>query len=235
MYQKAVKFLSKNNILPGDILYIKHNDRKTDVYIKNGKIISSYIPLKLLLGALPEGAFLNITKGVIISRYEIKSIKGNIYTLSDGTIFKGRVRGAGEHKANRKNLEKHRVAPSRISAETIKERFSVLDSSPIATCVIETVFNSAGHGVDFIYRYCNKALADLEKMTIDDMLDRSVYDIFKKINHRWVETYIAVAIDGANRIFEDTNVRSGETLTAVCSQPINGFCMVTLIKGKIVQ
>ncbi len=235
MYQKAVRFLSKNNILPKDIIYIKHNDRKTDVHLKSGKIISSYLPLKLLLGALPAGAFVNITKGVVISRFEIKNIEGNIYTLSDGTVFKGRVRGAGEHKINRKSLEKHRVAPSRLSAETVKERFSVLDSSPLATCVIETVFNTAGHGIDFVYRYCNKSFADLEKMQIDDMLDRSVYDIFKMVNHRWVETYVAVALDGANRMFEDINIRSGETVTAICSQPISGFCMVTLIKGKIVQ
>lgn len=235
MYQKAVRFLSRNNINPNDIIYVKHVERKTQVYLKNGNVISTYLPLKVILDALPTGAFLNITKGVVISAAEIKKIEGNIYTMSDGSVFRGRVRGAGEHKANRKNLEKHVIPSSRISAETINERFSVLNNSPLATCVIEAVFNTAGHGVDFIYRYANAALANLEKIRVDDMIDRSAYDVFKRINHKWIETYTAVAVDGANRIFEDTNIRSGKIVTAVCSQPLPNFCMVTLIDGKIVK
>lgn len=235
MYQKAVRFLSRNKIKPTEILYIKHIDRKSQVCLKNGDVYDSYLPLKVLLDALPKGAFLNITKGVVISATEIKKIDGNIYTLSDDTVFTGRVRGAGEHKANRKNLEKHKVADSRISAETVKQRFAVLDNSPLATCVIEAVFNTAGHSVDFIYRYANAALANLEKIRVDDMIDRSAYDVFKRINHKWIETYTAVAVDGASRIFEDTNIRSGRTVTAVCSQPLPNFCMITLIDGKIVK
>ncbi len=235
MYQKAVRFLSRNNINPTDIIYIKHIDRKVNVHFKNGNVVSTYLPLKVILDALPKGAFLNITKGVLISAAEIKKIEGNIYTLSDGTVFAGRVRGAGEHKANRKNLEKHIVPSSRISAETINERFSVLDNSPLATCVIEAVFNTAGHGVDFIYRYANAAMANLEKIRVEDMINRSAYDVFRKINHKWIETYTAVAIDGAHRIFEDTNIRNGKIVTAVCSQPLPDFCMVTLIDGKITK
>ncbi len=235
MHQKAVRFLSRNNIIPNDIMYIKHIDRKSNVYLKSGKIISSYLPLKVILDALPKGAFLNITKGILISSAQIKTIKGNSYTLIDGTVFKGRVRGAGEHKANRKNLEKHIAFGSRISAETIKERFSVLDSSPLATCVIEAVFNTAGHSVDFVFRYANAAMAKLENIKIEDMLDHSAYNVFKRINHKWIETYTAVALDGENRIFEDTNIRSGRMVTAVCSQPLPDFCMVTLIDGKITK
>lgn len=235
MYQKAVRFLSRNNISPNDIIYIKHVDRKINIYLKNGSIIPSYLSLKVILDALPKGAFLNITKGILISAAEVKKIEGNIYTMSDGTVFTGRVRGAGEHKANRKNLEKHIVAPSRISAETINKRFSVLDNSPLPTCVIEAVFNTAGHGVDFIFRYANAAMANLESVRVEDMIDRSAYDIFKRINHHWIETYTAVAVDGASRIFEDTHIRNGKTVTAVCSQPLPDFCMVTLIDGKITK
>ena len=72
MYQKAVRFLSRNKIKPTEILYIKHIDRKSQVCLKNGDVYDSYLPLKVLLDALPKGAFLNITRVLLYRRPRLK-------------------------------------------------------------------------------------------------------------------------------------------------------------------
>ena len=39
---------------------------------------------------------------------------------------------------------------------------------------------SGGHGVDFIFRYCNKEMAVVEGVPVEEMLNRSFYEVFRK-------------------------------------------------------
>lgn len=233
MNQKAARFLTKNNIKPHDILYFLRDDRKTILHLTNDRTIDTYIPVKYILSSLPQGAFLNITKGVVISATEIRSISGNVYTMSNGVQFTGRHRGAGEHKTNRLILE-HRVEPgNRLISETIAERFSVLDNHSLACCVIELVFNSAGHGVDFVFRYCNKAMSELEGYNLDELIDHSFYEIFRDGDHRWLAIYSDVALNGTHRIITDYKPETNKHVTVFCYQPIEGFCACTLVEGSL--
>lgn len=50
---------------------------------------------------------------------------------------------------------------------------------PIAFCVIELVFDEKGHGVDFVFRYCNEMMADVEGMPVSEMINRSFYEVFE--------------------------------------------------------
>ena len=50
---------------------------------------------------------------------------------------------------------------------------------PLAFCVIELVFDEKGHGVDFVFRYCNEMMADVEGIPISEMINRSFYEVFE--------------------------------------------------------
>lgn len=153
MDKKVLKFLTRANIKPSDILYFIREERQTVVHLVNGETVSTYIPMKYLLAAMPKGAFLNITKGVVIAAGEIARIDGAVYTMRSGQQFLGRRRGAGEHKTNRTRLENRADAPGRVVADSLELRFSGLDNSPLACCVIELVINGAGDGQAQVYRY----------------------------------------------------------------------------------
>ena len=62
------------------------------------------------------------------------------------------------------------------------EKCSLLDDMPLAFCVIELVFNKDGRGVDFIFRYCNAEMANVEGVPVEEMLDRSFYEVFLTIH-----------------------------------------------------
>ena len=53
---------------------------------------------------------------------------------------------------------------------SLLEKCSLLDDMPLAFCVIELVFNEDGHGVDFIFRYCNAEMATIEGVPVEEML-----------------------------------------------------------------
>ncbi len=233
MDQKAAKFLTKMQVRPKDILYFIREDRKSVIYLADGRQLDTYIPIKYLLSALPKGAFLNITKGVVVAAAEIVHIEGGVYTMSDGRRFMGRRRGAGEHKSNRRILENRVLPENRLVAETVAQRFSVLDHHILPCCVVQLVFNSEGRGVDFVFRYCNQALARAEGWNLENILDRSFFDIFDDDNRTWFAVYHHVATTGKPRVVRGPHPKAGYPVSVYCYQPLEGYCACTIIRDEI--
>lgn len=73
---------------------------------------------------------------------------------------------------------------------------------PLAFCVIELVFDEKGHGVDFVFRYCNEMMADVEGIPISEMINRSFYEVFENGDKKWLVTYADVALNG-NQAYSD--------------------------------
>ena len=156
------EWFQKNDLCPENILYLYRNDRKTVIHRMDGEEVALYAPLHSVWSALPEDMFLNISKGIVVCRSQIVDISNDgIYTMSDGRSFQGRRRGLSDHR--RLRAEIRRVdAQLRPMSMSLLEKCSLLDDMPLAFCIIELVFNEDGHGVDFIFRYCNAEMATIE-------------------------------------------------------------------------
>ncbi len=232
MEQKAHRFLIKENIKPTDILYFVRHDRKTVLYLIDGTQRETYLPVKYLLAALPDHQFLNITKGVVISTSAIYEIEGSVYTMVDGRQFIGRKRGAGEHRLNRHLLETG-FEQQPLLSQTIAQQFSILDRSPMACCVVQLLTNTAGHTVDFVFRYCNQAMLNWEDCQEEELLDHSFYDLHQHWNHRWLAIYTDVALNGASRVVTEFDQKHQCPVTVFCYQPMDSYCVCCLISGTI--
>ena len=162
------EWFQKNDLCPENILYLYRNDRKTVVHRMDGEEVALYAPLHSVLSALPEDMFLNISKGIVVCRSQIVDISNDgIYTMSDGRSFQGRRRGLSDHR--RLRAEIRRVdAQLRPMSMSLLEKCSLLDDMPLAFCIIELVFNEDGHGVDFIFRYCNAEMATIEGVPVEE-------------------------------------------------------------------
>lgn len=86
---------------------------------------------------------------------------------------------------------------------TLLEKCSVLDDMSVAYCVIELVFDENGHGIDFIFRYCNKQMEEIEGVPVEDMVDHSFYEVFKNGDKKWLVAYADVALNGVQRTLHD--------------------------------
>ena len=77
-----------------------------------------------------------------------------------------------------------------------------MDEMPLAYCVIELVFDEDGHGVDFIFRYCNKEMAVVEGVPVEES-NRSFYEVFRNGDRKWLVSYADVALNGTKHTLKD--------------------------------
>ena len=91
------------------------------------------------------------------------------------------------------------------------------------------VFDAQGHGVDFVFRYCNDEMAVVEGVPVSEMLNRSFYEVFENGDKKWLVTYADVALNGNKHILQDYSPEIDKTLTIYCFQPAPGYCACVLI------
>lgn len=221
MEEKIAKFFNKNKINIQDIKYIIRDDKKTNIYLSNGKVVSTFIPMKNFVVELVNSNFTNINKGILVSNNLIDHIEDTIYYLKDGKKFEGRKRTTGTHKHLNELIK---IKDEVLSNVDIKSKFSILDNMPAAFCVIELVFNKDGTSVDFIFRYCNKEMERVEGKTINEMIDHSFYKVFPRADKKWLAAYSNVAVNGIPTSFKDYSPEIGKDLLIKCFQPMQGFC-----------
>lgn len=233
MNDKINRFFISENINSEDIKYIVHSGKKTAIFLINGKISETWISLKDIYAFLPQDKFLNIQKGIVVNASRIVNISSDgIYTMIDGHTFQGRKRCLSEHKKIRKALGlEFYPSPSGKYVPPLRllEKCTLLDDMPLAFCVIELVFDENGHGVDFVFRYCNEKMAEVEGVPVSEMLNRSFYEVFKNGDKKWLISYADVALNGNNRILTDYSPEIDKHLTIYCYQPNPGYCACVLI------
>ena len=226
------KFLKKHKIETEKILYIYHRDRKTYVCQEPGEEVFTSIPLKDILAFLPEDNFLSITRNVIVRRDKIINISHDgVYTMIDGKTFQGRTRYLSTHRRLKKEMESGYKNAREITHHPLSflEKCSILDDMPVAYCVIELTFDENGHGVDFVFRYCNKHMEVVEGIPVEEMLNRSFYEVFKNGDRKWLVSYADVALNGSKRTLSDYSPEIGKNLTVYCYQPQPGYCACVLV------
>lgn len=219
-------YFKKHGLCAENILYIYRKDRKTVIQRSDGEEFALFIPVQSVLSALPESEFLSISKGTVVCRSHIVNISDDgIYTMSDGRTFQGRKRDMSSHRRLRTEIGLAKTKPHPLS---MLEKCSLLDDMPLAFCVIELVFNQDGHGIDFIFRYCNAEMANVEGVPVEEMLDRSFYEIFRNGDKKWLVAYADVALNGTKHTLHDYSPEINKYLTIHCYQPEPGYCACVL-------
>lgn len=229
------RFFKRNKIEIEKILYIYHHDRKTVVCHEPGREIFSSAPLQEVLAFLPEKDFIFISRNAIVRRDKILNISHDgVYTMLDGKTFQGRTRYLSTHRRLKKEMESGIKKAGKANPHPLSflEKCSILDDMPVAYCVIELTFDEDGHGVDFIFRYCNKYMEVVEGIPVEDMLNRSFYEVFKNGDRKWLVSYADVALNGSKRTLSDYSPEIDKNLTIYCYQPEPGFCACVLVPEK---
>ncbi|MDD2648396.1 MAG: hypothetical protein PHU22_06290 [Eubacteriales bacterium] len=228
-------YFKRNQIAPKAIIYMMREKRHTILTLQDGRQASTVIPVKEIERHLPENDFLCISKGVVLRKDRIASISDDgVYTMTDGQTFQGRKRSLKQHKLVRLSLEGSEI--KQIGRQEppvyLKEKCSMMDNMQIAFCVIELVFDANGHGVDFIFRYCNKAIEKVKSVPVEAILNHSFYEVFKNGDKKWLVICADVAINGTQRTIRDFTPDAGQPLTIYCFQPASGYCACLLIPSE---
>lgn len=223
-------FFQKNNIFASNIKYVIRENDKTNFYLVDGRIISCFHTIKSIMEILPDDAFSIIKKGVLVAKNQIVNISKNTYTMLDGRVFEGRKRGLKTHKELNDSLNRNINLPV-TGVDDITPTFSILNNMPAAFCVIQVEFDNDGKGIDIIFRYCNKAMEQLENKTLEEMMNKSFYDVFHNADPKWLVSYANVALNGVPCTITDYSPEIDKTLTIHCFQPMQGFCACLLLEN----
>lgn len=222
MDQKIYRFFMKHGIQEKNVKYIIRKEAQTQVFLFDGKLITTYIPAKTIVSALGLEQFLNVNKGIFLNIRYITSIDHNTYVTIDNHRFSGRHRPTEEQKAFNDQW-KHKISPADFSGQ-ILSNLSVFDYCPLGFCIIEIVFNEHGSGVDFLFRYCNKMMESIEELTIEQMVDHSFFDLFPNDGLKWVASYADVAINGGQKVIHEYSPKLNKYLSVYCFQIKERFC-----------
>lgn len=238
--KKNERYFKKHHIEPDHILSVYCQDRNTVICLDSGEEIASTLRMYEVMELLPEDAFITICRGTLVRRDAILAISDDgIYTMIDGRTFSGRKRNPSEHRNLREELglNASTALPQSLGEDPVPlrllEKCSLLDHMPIAYCVIELVFDEGGHGIDFIFRYCNKYMEIVEGVPVEDMVNHSFYEVFKNGDRKWLVNYADVALNGVQRTMHDYSPEIDKDLTIYCYQPEPGYCACILVTDEI--
>lgn len=182
MKQEYITIISKRikkKIRTADILYIIKSEYLSLIHLLDGEVLQTITPVYELKEMLGDDC-IEVKKGCIVSVSAITNIKDKIY-LCNGEAIDFTVR---RRKAVRLEWrEKQKLMIDEINGqnpprtdEEYHKYYEICDKFPFAFTDIEMVFNEKRHAVDWIFRYGNEALAELEGVPLKEMIGSTFQD-----------------------------------------------------------
>ncbi len=221
MEKKIERFFLKNHIDSSEIKYIKREDGKTCIYLIDGRIINTYTPLKTIVDELPIDQFLSINKGIVAATSRIVNIKDDLYTMRDGSIFKGRARMPRLLKYEQeKKFNSYRKSQSL----EIDAQCSIFEHCPLPFALIGIEYEHDGHELDYIIHYANPSCLKLFNKKEEEVINQSLY-LFN-IEKKLLILMADIALNGGHRI---SNLFFPDTHEVLCYQPEDGFCALLML------
>lgn len=182
MKQESITIISKRmkkKIRIADILYIIKSEYLSLIHLIDGDILQTITPIYELKEMLGDDC-IEVKKGCIVSVSAITNIKDKIYLCNGEAIdFTARRRKAVRQEWREKQKmmidEINGQNPPRTDEEYHKY-YEICDKFPFAFTDIEMVFNEKRRAVDWIFRYGNEALAELEGVPLKEMIGSTFQD-----------------------------------------------------------
>lgn len=213
----------KAQISVDDIAYVTVEGRKTKITRSDGSALRTNRSLKDIYGLLPQDIFSNINRGIVVSNRYIQSEKDGVITMTDGTQFRRRVRTDRGPKPQKKltYAEFSHVACPTTTLETW------LGHMPLPVLVMELVYKTGG--MDFLVRFCNREMAQLEGVQPQEIQNQSMAAFPRVVSPKRMAIFADVAIHGGTRTIEDAMEGTGQYMQLRCFQPQPGYCACVLI------
>ena len=98
------------------------------------------------------------------------------------------------------------------------------------------VFDEESHALDWIFRYGNEALAEIENCPLEKLIGRIFGSIFKNMDSKWLRSYERAVLYGETLEIIDYSPEIDKYLRVICFPTFKGHCgcmLFDLSKTKI--
>ena len=225
-------------LMAEDILYLSLSGRKTAIHITGGRIYETYTPIDELAKNLGS-TFIRVDRCYLVSAKAIHDVTKTIDLINGESLDYARRR-------KREIVEQLRIERQKIgqtlerndaptSREAYHRHYASFDHMSFAFTDIEMVFSEAHSAVDWIFRYGNVALAALEKLPLEQLIDHSFGSIFPNMDAKWLRVYERTALYGETLEITDYSPEIDTELKIVCFPTFPGHCGCMLFDRRRIQ
>lgn len=210
------------------IYYIHMEGNYAYIHVAGDKVYQTRSTLVELEKVLGEN-FVKIKRGYLVSIMAIYNISDKKLELCNGECLDYVIRKKKEIQARyiekqKKLLESFITEDIPKTLEEYKEHYKLFDVLPIAFADIEMIFNDKCRAIDWVFRYGNEALAQIENLPLDTLLKKSFAKLFPNMDAKWLCTYERVAMYGEEIRIVDYSPEVDKYLDIICFQTFKGHC-----------
>ncbi|MGN0507597.1 MAG: LytTR family transcriptional regulator DNA-binding domain-containing protein [Ruminococcus sp.] len=209
------------------ILYVLMINKIAEIHVSGGKIYQTRMTLSELEEKLGDG-FIKVHRGCIVSAMAIHDITDNI-NLNNGESLIYTLRKKNQiierFRSNQKSIIssfKRDGIPA--TKEEYRSHYSSFENLPFAFADIEMVFNDESHAVDWIFRYGNPALAQLEKIPLERLIGSSFGSLFSNMDSKWLRSYERAILYGEMLEIIDYSPEIDTYIKVICFPTFKGHC-----------
>lgn len=181
------------------IWYIQMKRNYAEIHLTNGAVFTSRITMEELEQHLGDD-FIKVHRSCLVAVRAIHSVENTI-VLNSGEQLEYVVRQKKRILEQLQTQQKRLIltmqddtAPA--NAEEYHEHYKSFDAMPFAFTDIEMVFDEERRAVDWIFRYANPALAKLEKLPLESLIDHSFGSLFANMDAKWLRSYERAVLYG---------------------------------------
>lgn len=232
---KSITFLSgmrEVTLNVRTILYIKAINGIAYVHLASGDILPTRTTIMEFEHMLGEN-FIKIKRGCLVSVYAVHSVT-DMVNLSNGESlhYAERVRAAFTEKLQerQKNIIDGFAQRDKLkTSEEYAEHYRSFDGMPFAFTDIEIMFDEKRHAVDWVFRYGNPALAELEGVPLEQLIGNTFGTIFPDMDQKWLRAYERAALFEGMLNIVDYSPEIGANLNIICFPTFKGHCGCVLL------
>ena len=185
---RMLTFSDGSQLDTATVLYIMMRRNYAEFHLAGGRTKDVRVTMAQLETRLGED-FVKIHRSTLVSVRAIHDVTDTV-NLNNGEMLNyvasKKAWLQSEIKKRKKNLLQ--VLPEAGKTD-FREHYRVFDTLPFAFTDIEMVFDEKSSAVDWIFRYGNPALAELEKLPLDTMIGASFGSLFPNMDAKWLRSY----------------------------------------------
>lgn len=209
------------------ILYVQMSRNIAKIHVFGGTVYETRMTLCELAEQLGDG-FISTHRSYLVSAMAIHNV-GEKIELINGESLDYVVRKKKEileqlYTKQKTLINSFHESGTPETAEEYHAYYRSFHSMPFAFTDIEMVFNEENHAVDWIFRYGNPALAELEMLPLEKMIGSSFGSLFSNMDSKWLRSYERATLFCEKLEIIDYSPEIDTYLDVICFPTFKGHC-----------
>ena len=209
------------------ILYVMMNGNIAEIHVAGGTVYKARMTFSELEKDIGS-SFIKIHRGGLVSAKAIHEITDRI-CLNNGEMLVYTTRKKAQileqfHSIQKRLINSFSHAGIPESFEEYKAYFSSFEKMPFAFTDIELIFNDKIQAVNWIFRYGNQALADLERVPLERLIGHAFGSVFPNMDSKWLRAYERATLYGETLEIIDYSPEIDTYLKVICFPTFTGHC-----------